>query len=303
MNTPVLLITFLRPESTLKILNIIRKNKIKDLFVFNDGPRNKNDVKKILATRKVIDKFRLNGRIYKMYEKKNIGLRNNIPKALEWVFKKFNKAIILECDCIPNNDFFRFCEELLNKYEDDIRISQISGTNFLKYKNFLRRNNDSYYFSKLTPSWGWATWKNRWLNTYDKDISTWPMIKKEGWLKDILTKQSEINYWKNIFDRRYKGIDIDWDRSWAYVNFINHRLSIQPSRNLISSVGYDDVAAHENAKKWKELKLEKLNFPLKHPIVITADTKADQFVIKGGYSKPNFIYRLKNKIKNILNTH
>ena len=62
MNTPVLLITFLRPESTLKILNIIRKNKIKDLFVFNDGPRNKNDVKKILATRKVIDKFRLNGR-------------------------------------------------------------------------------------------------------------------------------------------------------------------------------------------------------------------------------------------------
>ena len=106
MNTPVLLITFLRPESTLKILNIIRKNKIKDLFVFNDGPRNKNDVKKILATRKVIDKFRLNGRIYKMYEKKKIGLRNNIPKALEWVFKKFNKAIILECDCIPNNDFF-----------------------------------------------------------------------------------------------------------------------------------------------------------------------------------------------------
>jgi len=74
MNTPVLLITFLRPESTLKILNIIRKNKIKDLFVFNDGPRNENDVKKILATRKVIDKFRLNGRIYKMYEKKILDL-------------------------------------------------------------------------------------------------------------------------------------------------------------------------------------------------------------------------------------
>jgi hypothetical protein len=111
MDTPVLLITFIRPESTLKILNILNQNNIKNLFIFNDGPRTGNsDNKKVLKTRSIIDQFKFNGKVYKMYEENNIGLENNIPKALDWVFKHYDKAIILECDCIPSDDFFIFCD-------------------------------------------------------------------------------------------------------------------------------------------------------------------------------------------------
>jgi len=49
MDAPVLLITFIRPESTLKILNILNQNNIKNLFIFNDGPRTRtNDNDKVL---------------------------------------------------------------------------------------------------------------------------------------------------------------------------------------------------------------------------------------------------------------
>ena len=77
MKTPVILITFIRPKSTAQILNILNRNKIKNLFIFNDGPRLKSDDKqKILETRSVIDNFKFSGKIFKMYENsyREIGL-------------------------------------------------------------------------------------------------------------------------------------------------------------------------------------------------------------------------------------
>jgi hypothetical protein len=37
--------------------------------------------------------------------------------------------------------------------------------------------------------WGWGTWKNRWSNIYDKNMSTWPIIKKEKWLMDFFNNK------------------------------------------------------------------------------------------------------------------
>ena len=75
------------------------------------------------------------------------GSENNLPFALNEVFKKYDRIIILEDDCIPNKSFFKFCNSLLEIYKHDNRISQISGNNFLNFKNFRRRNNDSYFLS------------------------------------------------------------------------------------------------------------------------------------------------------------
>ena len=43
---------------------------------------------------------------------------------------------------------------------------------------------------------------------------------------------------------------------------INNRMSILPSVNLISNIGSDKFAAHNNPKKWNSIKIEKINFPL-----------------------------------------
>jgi hypothetical protein len=40
------------------------------------------------------------------------------------------EGIILEDDCLPHPDFFRFCEELLDYYRDNERIMEITGDNF-----------------------------------------------------------------------------------------------------------------------------------------------------------------------------
>jgi hypothetical protein len=90
------------------------------------------------------------------------------------------------------------------------------------------------------------------------------------------------------------------DRVWTYANLINNRISICPAKNLVSNIGYDSVAAHQqNPKKWNSIPLEKIDFPLKHPIVISADNEVDEFLTKEGFSKPKLLYRIKNFFKKL----
>ena len=297
MKIPVLLMTYRRSESTQIILNILKNFKIKNLYVFNDGLKIIDHKETHKATRNIILKNKKHFNMKMIFPKKNLTQKFNLPFALNIVFKKYDKIIILEDDCIPNRSFFKFCQELLYKYEKDNRICQISGNNFLNFKNYKRRNNDSYFFSKFTSSWGWATWKDRWVNYYDTELKLWPQIKKERWLDDILKNDIAKKFWLKNFTRRYSMIDDDWDRPWTLTNFINSRLTIFPSKNLISNKGDDDYAIHKNPSKWDSLKLEDMKFPLKHPNIITQDSQVDNFLTKEGFSTPKLSYRIKNKIK------
>ena len=151
----------------------------------------------------------------------------------------------------------------------------------------------------FTSSWGWATWKNRWQGYYDSEIKLWPKVKKEDWLKDIFNNKKSYDFWTKAFDRRYKQLDNDWDRPWTLINLANNRLNIFPNKNLISNIGEDKAALHSNPKKWNNLKLENMKFPLIHPKVICCDRQIDSFLTNEGFSIPNLSYRVKNKLKKL----
>jgi len=299
MKSPILVMTYRRPVNTKIILQLLKKYNHKNVIVFNDGLKKKEHYLEHKKTRKIINEHKRINKLQIIFPKKNLTQKNNLPFALEKVFKKYDRAIILEDDCIPNRSFFKFCDLLLEKYKNDNRISQISGNNFLNFKKYKRRNNDSYFFSNFTSSWGWATWKDRWQGVYDKDIHLWPIIKKEMWLRDIFNNQKSYDFWTKAFDRRFKNLDDDWDRPWTLANLINNRLNVFPSKNLISNIGDDNSALHSNPKKWNNLKLENIKFPLTHPKVIRCDTNVDKFLTYEGFSIPNLSFRIKNKLKKI----
>jgi hypothetical protein len=71
-------------------------------------------------------------------------------------FEQVERAIILEDDCLPDPSFFRFCDEMLERYRDNNRVSLVSGGN-LQFGQ--QRGTGSYYFSKYTHIWGWASWR------------------------------------------------------------------------------------------------------------------------------------------------
>ena len=102
-----------------------------------------------------------------MFREKNLGCKNAVSKAINWFFDNEEMGIILEDDCLPNLNFFLFCEELLNKYKNEKEIGMISGNNFFEDKKIK----NSYIFS-YGNIWGWASWKRAWQN-YDVNIRRW----------------------------------------------------------------------------------------------------------------------------------
>jgi len=277
LTTPVAFIIFNRPHTTERVFAEIASARPPKLLVIADGPReNKTgEAATCATTRAIIDRVDWDCEVLTNFSECNLGCKKRVSSGIDWVFEQVEEAIILEDDCLPDPTFFRYCQELLDRYRHDQRVGLISGDNF----QFGRtRNNDSYYFSKYVHIWGWATWRDRWVKSYDVSMSTWPRIRDEGWLADMVGNPRETHYWYKIFERLYNGEIDSWAYQWTFANWLEGRVSIMPSCNLISNIGFDADATHTTgASELENLARQPMTFPLKHPIGVVKNTQADRF--------------------------
>ena len=232
-----------------------------------------------------------------LFSDKNLGCKVAVSRAIDWFFEHVEEGIILEDDCLPHPTFFRFCEELLNKYRDDERIGQISGDNFQFGK---KRTEYSYYFSRYTLIWGWATWRRAWKN-YDVDMKSWPEIHDNGWLQDWLGNKKLVHYWMRIFEMTYQGEINTWDYQWTFTCWIRNCLTILPNVNLISNIGFSAGGTHTSCKNDKSanIPVEAMEFPLRHPPFMSRDSSSDKLTEKRYLV--SFVDKVKDKIREIIN--
>jgi len=157
LNTPVLLITFNRPDLTSQVINVLRSVKPKEIFFASDGPRqsNKSDREAVLQNRGLLRLVDWDCEVKVLFHENNQGCKYAVSKAISWFFSHVNYGIILEDDCLPVVSFFKFCESLLKHYEHDKSVGIISGQNPFIFDPTLEGD---YHFTKYATIWGWATW-------------------------------------------------------------------------------------------------------------------------------------------------
>jgi hypothetical protein len=231
-NTNVAFIIFNRPEYTRAVFAEIRKARPKKLFIIADGPRTPAETFLCEQTRAIVENIDWSCEIHKNYAGRNLGLKERISSGLNWFFENVEQGIILEDDCLPHQSFFRFANEMLERYKNDERIMMISGDNFLPDFNIA----ESYLFSKYFSIWGWATWRRAWKK-YDVTIKEWGVPENKKKLKKIYTQKYMINHVSKLFDEIYSGKLVTWDVQWLYACLMNDGLSIVPRVNLISNIG------------------------------------------------------------------
>lgn len=301
LKTPVAFIIFKRPDTTEKVFAEIRQAQPSKLFVIADGPRNDRigEAEKCEAARAIIDRVDWNCEVIKNYSEVNLGCAKRVYSGLNWVFDQVEEAIILEDDCIPHPTFFPFCEELLEKYRYDTRIGSISGQNVQFGR---RRTNYSYYFSIFNHCWGWASWRRSWRN-FDIYMKLWPEFQAEGFLKNILKQDKAVRYWRNNFESVYQNpVDKIWDYQWTFSCWMQNNLGILSNVNLISNIGFGSDSTHFNSRKispYINMPTEVMEFPLKHPPLITANFQADSFT-QNTLFKTTYLQLLKYDIQNRL---
>jgi len=243
---PILFLTFNRPLETQLVFDSIKLMKPKKLFIVCDGPRLKHkteslNVKKVRA---IVKNISWQCDCEYLFRNKNYGCGPGVSSAIDWFFSKVNYGVILEDDCLPNESFFLFCQEMLRKYENDNDIMAITGTNIAKG---IRYESD-YVFSSFPIMWGWASWRRAWKK-YDYDIKQWPAVKKEKSLS-----KSSLDSWKlhpvynELFEETFKaannGTLNTWDHQWIFCNWINYGLTVTPAKNLVKNIGFGGNATH-----------------------------------------------------------
>jgi hypothetical protein len=204
--------------------------------------------------------------------------------AITWFFEYETEGIILEDDCLPTPSFFRFCSELLERYRDDTRVMEIGGNNL--EEEHLREDEYSYRFSNLIHIWGWATWKRAW-KFHDFNMTHYVEIDQKAYLPASYDTIYERDYYQYIFEKMHTGDEVTnsrtiWDYQWQFACKINSGLIIVPNRNLIHNLGFGDHATNtlNPTGVGYDLKLESMDFPLRHPEFVMVDKIKDRQVFK-----------------------
>jgi len=282
MDTAVALLIFNRPAATEQVLKAIATARPSKLLVIADDPRpgRIDDQKNCAAARAIIDRVDWNCEVLKNYSDVNLGVGTRPATGLRWVFEQVEEAIIFEDDCVPHPTFFRYCEELLDKYRDDERVMHVSGDNW----NFCPTPSPfSYLFSCYCYSCGWATWR-RAFQHYDPEIKSWGELRNTPWLLDILGDPDAVEFWGGLFDKLYtEGIGRNgWDWPWLYACWAHRGLSILPSTNLITNIGFGADATHttriDDARAF--VPAVPMKFPLKHPLYMVRDVEVDRRIVE-----------------------
>ncbi len=293
LETPILFIIFNRPDLTKQVFEAIKRQKPKNLYIVSDGPRvnNAEDLEKIVACRNlVLNNIDWECNVKTLFREKNLGSGLGIVEALNWFFDNEDYGIILEDDCLANDTFFSFCENLLIRYADKNEIMHISGNSYLLN---MFKPRESYFFSKVPISWGWATWKRAWLmmnykmDDFEERFTKLPPIGKI-WYND----------WKAVLD---DDVTDAWDFQWYFSILTNNGICIHPSVDLVENIGFSKNATHTFLMPWWYQYIEFSNIQtLIHPVNIEINTKADKFISKQLKDIPLNLYeRIKLRMRNL----
>lgn len=273
LSVPVAFLIFNRPELTARVWASIARARPPRLFVVGDGPRDGHpDDKDLVAqARAVIEQVDWPCEVLTCYSDINLGCGRRIATGLDWVFSHTDAAIILEDDCLPDITFFRYCEELLDRYRHDKRVHMISGTNVTGLSG-----PHSYHFSRCYHIWGWATWSRAWRH-YDYEMRRWPELRETDWLAKHVTNERAMSVAQLYFDETYAGRIDQWDFQWAFCGWLQDAFSVIPSSNLVRNIGYGAAATHEldDRHPFADLPTQAMSFPLRHPPGVEVMESAD----------------------------
>lgn len=299
--TPVVFIVFNRPNVTRMVFSVIREVQPKTLLLIADGPRlnNENDFINCKEVLEIVEAVDWPCNIYRNYSGINLGCRRRLATGLDWVFTLVDRAIILEDDCLPDPSFFRFCTEMLDKYEHAENVMHISGFNRLSGKI---KATESYIFSRFGSIWGWATWKRAW-KLYDVDMRYWETIKRNKEFRILGKTKEEIEWRTGLFDKVHNGEIDTWDYQWVFARIIHRGLSIIPIVNLISNIGFGEDATHTKDVSSKNANREiyRLEQPIVHQKRIKLSNEYDAMYLQEIFSNCNSLStRFKAKIGHFL---
>lgn len=294
LTTPVAFIIFNRPDTTKVVFEEIRRAKPTKLYLISDAAREDRpkEKEKVDETRNYVEThIDWDCEVHKDYARNNLGCKQRVYTGIDGVLQQEETVIVLEDDVVPAPAFFRYCQEMLEHYQNDPGVMMVSGLNLMKQPVIEKQYTFSYYSS----IWGWATWKRAW-DLYDADIVDWPEIHKSGAFKKIQSGLAYLFLKKNMNSVYTKKKDT-WDLQWDYCRYKYHGLGVVPRENLICNIGFDrEDATHTTGKSEEDFTYGRMEFPLQFDVPVKRDMAYDKAYIRKYFGVKKVIRFLRGKL-------
>jgi len=270
---PVVIMAFARPKSTAMVLDAVKAARPARVIAVLDGPRPHKPGEDALCA-EVAAQFAQSAwpcPVEVIASPVNMGLRARISTGLSEVFSRHDRAIIIEDDCVPHPSFFPFCEELLERYADNPRVSAISGNNFAGTLGGIHRD-ASYHFTPFPHIWGWATWARVW-QSFDADMRWWRGRRELFWLWRCFGDLGLALSWYHTIRNVRNGKIESWALPFTVEQLRAGTMAVGPEQNLVTNVGFGDGATNttEATHPRSNIPAEAVVFPLKHPDQVAPD--------------------------------
>ena len=232
LETAVLFLVFNRPDTTAQVFEAIRQAKPPRLYVAADGPRvnREGEAERVARVREIATAVDWPCEVKTLFREENLGCKYAVSGGITWFFEQEEQGIILEDDCLPSNSLFCFCETMLEQYRENKSVWMISGFN----PRYPGVSSSEYFFSQNPSVWGWATWRDRWLN-YDVEMTNFSVDK--GFSIYSKVPKYVKRYYQKAFKNTRRGMINTWDYQLTWLIFLNNGYIIKPRANLISNIG------------------------------------------------------------------
>lgn len=239
----VLLVFFTRHEQFSKVFQQVKEARPSELFLYQDGAREgrSDDEANIQKCRDIALDIDWDCKVHTLFQVENFGCDPSGYIAQTWAFSKTDKCIVIEDDDVPSVSFFYFCKELLEKYEDDKRITMITGLNVDGITNYCPY---SYFFSSTSFTVGcWASWK-RVVNGWDKEYS---FLNDEYSLRLLKLKIAEQKFSPGFINscrvHHESGIE-HFETIMISNQLLRSGMTIIPKKNMVQNIGLTGEATH-----------------------------------------------------------
>ena len=305
---PVALFIFKRKDTVLRIIERIAEVKPPKVYLLGDEGRNDSERQMVSECREAIEKaIDWDCETIRNYASENRGVYQNIGCGAKWVFEREERCIFIEDDNLPEVSFFRFCEELLEKYESNDDVLWICGTDYLA--QYSSPTGDSYMFTKHLLPCGWASWSKKFLKYYDGEFEN---LQKDGGVQKLKksykgSKLFDQQYYcmrKEMFLKKVRGRYASWDYQMAFSVRFFGKYGISPCKNQIKNIGADSFSEHGGTslaktmtRRFCDVPSYPMEFPLKHPENVQIDPIYEKKIEK--IIRLPFGLRMKNKAKRL----
>lgn len=295
MKTAVAMIIFNRPDTTKEVFEEVRKAKPPRFYIISDAPREgrEEEQKKVAETRGYIESHvDWECEVIKNYAEANMGCKKRVASGITWLFEHEEAAIILEDDCVPKQEFFRYAQEMLEKYKDDESVYMVSGTNNLPdYKI-----KGDYAFSHFACIWGWASWRRAWSKHYDINMAKWPEVRAEKKLKAMFSNPLQYKLFERDADKIHAGLVDTWDLQWLFIMLLNDGVGITPKGNLIHNIGCGrEDATHTKDNSREVAEYGEFQFPITFAGQVEVDIEYEKRYTKQFYGIKRVLNAVKQK--------